>query len=200
MGSIVLTAKQLGKSLGDGGIIEGGSHASGNDVPVFGGRYRVEGGEAITPVDATHNNAAVLELIRTKGRNWRLTPFEYMNALAGEAQGIARSLVPTPQTYFEAGGILNKGGTSGGQASDAGLAAVATQLYQLNGQVAQLVASNGSIAESSAATQAHTGQAAASNQTLVDFGPPRIVRSYQEILEEEDMLKQAKQAQKDVTL
>lgn len=196
----VLSARQLGKSLGDGGVIEGGSHASGNDVPVFGGRYRVEGGEAITPVDATSNNAAVLELIRTKGRNRRLTPMDYFNALAGDAQGVARSIVPTPKTYFDAGGILYKGGTPGGQASSQDLAAMTSQLYQLNGQVAQLVASNGSIAESSAATQAHTADAASSNQTLVAFGPPRMVRSHQEVLEDEQLLKEAKQAQKDVTL
>ncbi|MGI4865997.1 MAG: hypothetical protein ACRYFZ_18890 [Janthinobacterium lividum] len=205
VGSAVLSAQQLGKSFEDGtgalgsdGVLRGPRHAGGG-VGLF-NRYghffgEAEGGEAITPVDATNNNAAVLELIRTKGRSRRLTPADYMNALAGDAGSIARSIVPTPKTYSEPGGILNKGGTPSGQASSGDLKAVAALIGQQNGLLVQAIARLDSIAESGAATQTHAEQTAVSNQALVAYGPARLAIGHQEIQqmrEEEAAAEQAK--------
>jgi hypothetical protein len=99
IGSSIFAVKNAAK-LGDGGIIQGGSHASGNDVPIFGGRVRVEGGEAITPVDATRLNGPLLEVIRTKGRKRALTLADF-----AEISG-TRTLPPPTTGPYAAGGTL----------------------------------------------------------------------------------------------
>jgi hypothetical protein len=112
----VLQAKQLGKSLGsggelgDGGEIVGGSHASGNDVPVLGGRYRLEGKEMITNVRSTQNNRDWLHFINREGKTRALTAADFM---AQEAASV-RVLPPSRSSgAFGDGGEMG-GGTSGG--------------------------------------------------------------------------------------
>jgi hypothetical protein len=210
VGAAIASAKQLATAtkfeagtgaLGADGVLRGPRHAQGGIPFTVGGRpgFEAEGGEAITPVDATQRNGALLALIRTQGRSRTIGPLDMLR-LAGNAQAAATAIVPTPKAYYETGGILNKGGTPGGQVSSQDMAAVTVRLDQQNGALLQIAARLDNIAESSAATQAHTRQAAASNQALVDFGPPRIVRSHQEVLDDEQLLKEAKQAKSDASL
>jgi len=125
VGAAVVAARNLGKSFGDGGVLEdggvikGGSHASGNDVPIYGGRFRVEGGEMITPVDATQKNRSALDLIRTAGRTRTLLPEDF-------AKAASFRVLPSPSRTFATGGVLPtpNGGEAGGgpEAGAVGLA------------------------------------------------------------------------------
>lgn len=149
-GTAIASAKGLANSLGDGGIIEGGSHASGNDVPVMGGKYRVEGGEAITPVDATLNNGEALELIRTKGRKQKLTSADFAEL------GSVRVLPSTSGTYG-AGGILGGGSAAVGA-----------------GKVVVAEADLSALVANTAGMLAHLQTVAATNQQIADYGPASL--------------------------
>lgn len=156
--SALAQARSLSKSFGDGGVIEGGSHASGNDVPVMGGKYRVEGGEAITPVDATTKNGAALELIRTKGRKKQLT-------LADFAE-ISTTRVAAPPAgkggQYGDGGVLGKGGSN---TSAAGVGP--TQVVVEKADLAELISTN-------RAMLAHLQTVAAATSTTAAYGPARL--------------------------
>ncbi|MDF7810758.1 hypothetical protein [Hymenobacter sp. YC55] len=148
----VVSARSLGKSLGDGGLLEdggeikGGSHASGNDVPVMGGRYRVEGGEMITPVDATQKNRSALELIRTEGRRRTLLPSDF--AQAGNYRVLPAPITRTQGSALADGGILGSApvGSASPEGSGITLAEVAAQIQQTNALLARVVSSNDAIA------------------------------------------------------
>lgn len=105
----VMQAKQLAKSfgnggqLGEGGVIVGGSHASGNDVPVMGGKYRVEGKEMITNVKSTENNFGWLNFINSAGKTKKLTLADMTNF--AEAGSVSVKPHPTGRT-FAGGGVL----------------------------------------------------------------------------------------------
>ena len=59
--------------LRDSGLIQAGSHASGNDVPIFGGRVRVEGNEFITKASAYAKNREAIEKINAIGDRVKFT-------------------------------------------------------------------------------------------------------------------------------
>jgi hypothetical protein len=176
VGTALAQARALGKSLGDGGIIEGGSHASGNDVPVQGGKYRVEGGEAITPVDATANNGPALELIRTKGRKRRLTAADF-----AEIAGV--QVLPPPGGAYAAGGVLGQRGAVAGP-----------------GQVVVAAADLSELVNTNYAMLDRLDKLAASNQQIADFGPANLRIGPEEALKIEEEKGKAQQAQGFATL
>lgn len=182
----VASAKQLATAVkyadgtgavGADGILRGPRHAAGGIPFTVAGRpgFEAEGGEAITPVDATQNNGPLLAMLRNQGRTRTLglTDFMQLYGSAGQLQ-----IKPPPASYFEAGGVLNKGGVASGQASAADVGALAARLDRNNELLAQLVGNTGSIAASSAATQGHAATTAATNQALVAFGPPVLEFGY----------------------
>jgi hypothetical protein len=138
-----------------GGIIQGGSHASGNDVPVFGGRVRVEGGEGILPVDATRKNYAAFELLRTQGRRRTLTPQDF----AALAQQTPRVL-PTPagvvQGRYADGGVLPTGQRTAAPAAPAAnnSQALEAKLERNNALLERILGSSDATARNTAAIAA----------------------------------------------
>ncbi|TGE08258.1 coiled-coil domain-containing protein [Hymenobacter fodinae] len=169
--STVVQARSLGKSLGAGGTLEnggeivGGSHASGNDVPVLGGKYRVEGGEMITPVDATQRNRAALELIRTQGRKRTLLPADF-------AQAGAVRVLPSPSRSgapLAAGGVLEvaSGSNTGATAGSSSSSALELLLAQANGLLAEIAT--------------HTQSAADRPDPVLQFGPSEALSADQQL-------------------
>jgi hypothetical protein len=171
LGAGIFAMKNAAKSFGGGGIIEGGSHASGNDVPVFGGRYRVEGGEMITNVKSTQNNTDWLDFINSEGKNRRLTTDDFVE-MGLRAGDVARSVIPTPASYSQPGGLLYKGGIPGGQASAADMGALAARLDQQSGLLAQVVAHLGNVVEGTIATASATAATASHTGAIKAYGPP----------------------------
>lgn|GEM_PF-6793829 len=181
--------------------MRGPSPANGGIPFTVAGRpgFEAEGGEAVTTTDATQRNGPLLQLIRTDGRSRTLGPLDMLQ-LAQRAQGVAMSIEPTPKSYFEASGLLNKGGAAGGQASAADVDSLRAKLQRNNALLEQLITNTANVASSTAATQAHTTQPAASHHKLVDYGPPRIVRSHQEVLDDDKLLKEVRVAESFATL
>jgi hypothetical protein len=177
IGISIVSMKNIAKSMGDGGIIEGGSHASGNDVPVMGGKYRVEGGEAITPVDATVNNGPALELIRTKGRNKKLTAADF-----AELSGTQVRPAPTGGSYG-AGGILGSRGSVAGP-----------------GQVVVREADLSALVANTSGMLAHLQTVAATNQQIAGYGPAKLNIGPFEATQIEQQKQQAAQAEQHATL
>jgi hypothetical protein len=172
----VLQAKQLAKSfggggqLGDGGVIAGGSHASGNDVPVMGGRYRVEGREMITNVRSTENNLDWLHFINSAGKNKRLTLADF--AEAGNVRVLPH---PTGRT-FAGGGQLP------GDAGSLPAGSVVVQQADLSEMLTYL------------------RTVAAATSTTASYGPPALQIGPGEALAIEEQRQQAIQAEGMATL
>jgi hypothetical protein len=190
--SAVLQAKSLAKSfggggeLGDGGEIVGGSHASGNDVPVMGGRYRVEGKEMITNVRSTENNRELLHFINAKGKTRRLT-----HADLADVGNFSVLPHPTGRTY---GGGGELGGGSGAGSVPAGSVVVQAQdLSALLDTNRAMLSHLQAINSATDTTAAHTGQ-------LKDYGPARLQIGPGEAVGIEAQRQQAVQAEQLGTL
>lgn len=177
----VLQAKQLAKSfggggeLGDGGEIVGGSHASGNDVPVLGGRYRVEGKEMITNVKSTENNRDWLHFINSAGKNKRLTLADF--AEVGNVRVLPH---PTGRTF---GG----GGELGGGAAGAGSVPA--------GAVVIPQADLSELLETNRAMLSHLAQVSSATTTTASYGPARLQIGPGEAVSIEAQRQQAVQAE-----
>lgn len=118
LGAGIFAMKNAAKSfesgtgaLGGDGLLRGPRHAQGG-VGLF-SRYghffgEAEGGEAITPVDASINNANALALIRTKGRTKQLTAADFAEL------GTTRVLPsPSGAHYANGTGALGAGRAAG---------------------------------------------------------------------------------------
>jgi hypothetical protein len=190
-------------ALGADGVLRGPSHAQGgipftvDGVPGF----EAEGGEAITPRDASTHNAPMLAMLRTVGRTRTLGPMDYMRVLGTSAYAAVANIQPPPRSYLEAGGILNRGGApAGGYASAADMGALAGQLARQSGLLTQVVDQLGSVASSTARAAEHAAQTAASNQQLVAFGPPVLEFGYDAELRRRELSDGMDQAQSFATL
>jgi len=180
IGISIVSMKNIAKSMGDGGIIEGGSHASGNDVPIFGGRVRVEGGEGILPVDATANNMEAFDILRTKGRKRKLTVADF--AEIGTTQ-----VRPAP-----AGGSYGAGGIIGKPAAAASALAQG-QIVINEADLSELVAANRQML-------GHMQALAASNQQIASYGPAQFNIGPYEATKIAEQKQYAEQAQGHATL
>ena len=176
-------------ALGSDGVLRGPSHTGGG-VGLY-NRYghffgEAEGGEAITPVDATSLNGRALELIRTQGRTRTLTPMDFAAAFT-----VPFEIAPPPAGYYpghyangtgslgaDSNGLAGGGLATSAPASAASVEALLAHTQHTNALLSQMLSHTATTADSTAAT--------------AGYGPPRIVRSYQELLEEDIMLKQAK--------
>lgn len=192
----VASAKQLATAtkyeagtgaLGSDGVLQGPTHAGGgiqlySPSGVHWGE--AEGGEAITPRDASSRNAAVLAMLRTEGRGRTLSPADYMRALAGQAQGMAQNMRPTPESYYRAGGVLNKGtaAPAGGYASAEEVRGLRTEQQRTNTLLGQLVGNTEATASNTARTAAHTSKTADNTDEIKrkpTGGPPRTLEDVQ---------------------
>jgi hypothetical protein len=182
----VLQAKQLAKSfggggeLGDGGEIVGGSHASGNDVPVLGGRYRVEGKEMITNVKSTENNRPWLHFINSAGKNKRLTLADF-----AEAGNVSVKPHPTGRTF------ANGGELGGGVASASSLPAGSVVIQQ---------ADLSELLETNRAMLAHLAQVSSATTATAGYGPARLQIGPGEALSIEEQRQHALQAERAASL
>jgi hypothetical protein len=194
-------AFEAGGVVGEDGVLRGPRHSAGGIPFTVAGKpgFEAEGGEALTPVDATQKNGPLLRLIRTEGRSRTLGPLDMLK-LASSAQAKASSIHSTPSAYFEAGGVLSSGGTSSGQASDAGLSALAFRLDRQSALLAQVVDYLSSVAESSAATQEHTASTANHTGTIQAYGPPVLEFGYEAEQKRQSLQADMKQSESSATL
>ncbi|SFP79228.1 hypothetical protein SAMN04515668_0359 [Hymenobacter arizonensis] len=143
-------------ALGSNGVLRGPSHQGGG-IALF-SRYghfygEAEGGEAITPTDATLRNAGALELIRTAGRTRTLTP----NDFAASFQNLPYHVIPPPAGYYPghyaSGGTLPSVGglASGGGASAVSVDALRADVQQTNALLQQMLRHTASTADSNKA-------------------------------------------------
>lgn len=184
-----MQAKQLAKSfgnggqLGDGGVIQGGSHASGNDVPIMGGRYRVEGREMITNVRSTENNSGWLHFINSAGKNKRLTLADFV-----EADNVRVLPHPTGRTFAGGGQLPSDAGGSGPTNT------MVIQQVDLSALVAN---TNVMLVQLNSIIQ-HTASTAVSAQLTAE--KPPIVPDYEIALAFEQKAKEARQAESAATV
>jgi hypothetical protein len=197
--SAVISAKAFANSFADGtgalgsdGVLQGPRHTGGG-IGLF-NRYghfygEAEGGEAITPVDATARNARALELIRTQGRTRTLTPLDFAHAFT-----VPFEIAPPPAGYYPGhyatGGTLpaGSGGLAGGSASAADLSArmgsLEAQTARTNELLEQVVR--------------HTARAADSNDFLADRPP--IVPDYETAMAYDRKLQEIRAAENSARL
>lgn len=91
-------------SYGDGGVIQGKSHAQGG-VKVLGGRAEVEGGEFITNKVTTTRNVELLEFINTKKKRVNLD--DMIEFYVGKHSNVKRVISSvSPKTRFADGGVI----------------------------------------------------------------------------------------------
>jgi hypothetical protein len=194
-------AFEAGGVVGDDGVLRGPRHSAGGIPFTVAGKpgFEAEGGEHITPVDATQKNGPLLQLIRTQGRSRTIGPLDMLQ-IASNAQSVTTSIQPTPKAYFEAGGVLSSAGVSGGQASSADLGALASRLDRHSDLLGQVVAHLGNVAESTAATQEHTAATATHTDTIRAYGPPVLEFGYDAELKRQDLQKGMERAEAMVTL
>jgi len=185
-------------ALGADGVLRGPRHAQGGIPFTVAGvpGFEAEGGEAVTPRDASARNAPVLAMLRTEGRARTLGPADYMRALATSAYTSVTNTLPPPASYLEAGGILNRGGApAGGYASAADLSALASQQQQTNALLNTVVAQLNTVATSTTRAADHAATTAATNTQIARFGPARLAIGHEEIQRmqvEAQMLEQAR--------
>ena len=97
---IAAVASQNIPTYGDGGVIQGASHAQGG-VKVLGGRAEVEGGEFITNKVTTAKNVDLLEYINTKRRKVDIADLlEFYNS------GRPSKNITSIRTKFADGGVI----------------------------------------------------------------------------------------------
>jgi len=97
---IAAVASQNIPSYGDGGVIQGKSHAQGG-VKVLGGRAEVEGGEFITNKVTTQNNVELLDFVNSKKK--RLNLSDFIEFYGG---GHIKKNIENVKTKFADGGII----------------------------------------------------------------------------------------------
>jgi len=97
---IAAVASQNIPSYGDGGVIQGKSHAQGG-VKVLGGRAEVEGGEFITNKVTTQNNVELLDFVNSKKK--RLNLSDFIEFYGG---GHIKKNIEKVSTKFADGGII----------------------------------------------------------------------------------------------
>ena len=90
-----------GGVLGDGGVIQGKSHAQGG-VKVLGGRAEVEGGEFITNKATTSKNVDLLEFINSKRK--RINIDDLIEFYGGNSP--IKKNIQTVRTKFADGGVV----------------------------------------------------------------------------------------------
>ncbi len=206
----VASAKQLATAtryadgtgaLGSDGVLRGPRHSQGGIPFTVAGRpgFEAEGGEAVTPVDATQRNGALLALIRTEGRSRTLGPLDMLR-IANNAQAVVSSVRPTPANYFEPGGVLNKSGVSGGQASAADVGALRAEMQRNNLLLAQLVGSAEATAGNTARAADHAASTAANTDEIKRKPTGGGPRTYEDLQREDDMRRGVAQAQGFATL
>lgn len=172
-------------ALGSDGVLAGPAHSQGG-IGLY-SRYgqfwgEAEGGEAITPVDATRKNAAVLALIRTKGRTKQLTPADFADIANTQV------LPPPSGTYASGTGSLgsalySRGATSGGP-----------------GQVVVAEADLSALVANTAGMLAHLQKVVASNEQIAAYGPAMLNIGPYEATKIAEQKQQAEQAQGHATL
>jgi hypothetical protein len=172
-------------SLGSNGLLAGPSHAQGG-IGLF-NRYghfygEAEGGEAITPVDASRLNGPLLEVLRTKGRTRQLTLADFV-----EISG-TRTL-PPPTTHYAAGGTL---GSAAG-VSAAGGTAGQGQVVIAAADLSELVATNRAMLSHLQSIGAATAQTAA-------FGPPVLAFGHEAEQKRRELAQGMDQAESFATL
>jgi len=97
---IAAVASQNIPSYGDGGVIQGKSHAQGG-VKVLGGRAEVEGGEFITNKVTTEKNVELLDFVNSKRKKLNLSDFiEFYGG------GSVKKNIEKVKTKFADGGII----------------------------------------------------------------------------------------------
>ena len=97
---IAAVASQNIPSYGDGGVIQGKSHAQGG-VKVLGGRAEVEGGEFITNKVTTEKNVELLDFVNSKRKKLNLSDFiEFYGG------GSVKKNINNVKTKFADGGII----------------------------------------------------------------------------------------------
>lgn len=170
--SAVVAGKALGNTFADGtgalgedGVLRGPSHAAGG-VALFSrsGHYygEAEGGEAISPVSSSRNNAAALELIRTAGRTRVLTPADFAQI------GNVRVLGPPATTFAN------------------GTAALGSSL-QAAGMVAVSSADLSALLDTNKQMLAHLSAVAEHTKDVRDFGPPITVYGPEESIKRREV-------------
>ena len=81
-------------SYGDGGVIQGKSHAQGG-VKVLGGRAEVEGGEFITNKTTTQNNVELLDFINSRKKKLNLSDmFEFYGGKTSNVRKVINNASP----------------------------------------------------------------------------------------------------------
>lgn len=91
-------------SYGDGGVIQGKSHAQGG-VKVLGGRAEVEGGEFITNKVTTTRNVELLEFINTRKKKINLD--DMLEFYVGKRSNVKKVITnASPRTRFADGGVI----------------------------------------------------------------------------------------------
>lgn len=91
-------------SYGDGGVIQGKSHAQGG-VKVLGGRAEVEGGEFITNKVTTTRNVELLEFINTRKKKINLD--DMLEFYVGKRSNVKKVITnASPSTRFADGGVI----------------------------------------------------------------------------------------------
>ena len=91
-------------SYGDGGVIQGKSHAQGG-VKVLGGRAEVEGGEFITNKVTTTRNVELLEFINTRKKKINLD--DMLEFYVGKRSNVKKVIAnASPRTRFADGGVI----------------------------------------------------------------------------------------------
>lgn len=81
-------------SYGDGGVIQGKSHAQGG-VKVLGGRAEVEGGEFITNKATTQNNVELLDFINSRKKKLNLSDmFEFYGGKTSNVRKVINNASP----------------------------------------------------------------------------------------------------------
>ena len=81
-------------SYGDGGVIQGKSHAQGG-VKVLGGRAEVEGGEFITNKATTQNNVELLDFINSRKKRLSLSDmFEFYGGKTSNVRKVINNASP----------------------------------------------------------------------------------------------------------
>ncbi|MDO7885993.1 hypothetical protein [Hymenobacter cheonanensis] len=190
-------------ALGSDGVLRGPRHAQGGIPFTVAGvpGFEAEGGEAITPRDASARNAPVLAMLRTEGRARTLGPADYMRALAMSAYTTVVNTQPPPASYLEAGGILNRGGApAGGYASAADVGALASQQQRTNAYLAQLVGNTEATANNTARAADHAAKTADNTDEIKRKPTGGGPRSHDEIMREQEYLAGIEQARGFATL
>lgn len=101
---IAAVASQNIPSYGDGGVIQGKSHAQGG-VKVLGGRAEVEGGEFITNKQTTLHNVELLDFINSKKKKVNLD--DMIEFYTGKSSNVKKIIASaSPRQKFADGGQI----------------------------------------------------------------------------------------------